>query len=513
MSRHLRCTNNLKPCFCAMSDASTRHLMHEDLESGLPATREYSPTFVAHAANDQRAPSTPLSLITGTGYHIYTSLIIPQILTATYEVILVTCFWAASATRDALHTALLELSAKAVSSSSRLRVHICFSTYSLARNLLLPTPKRGQNYGPRKWRKLGLPDASRIPGLELRVTRKFGWPWGIIHSKYVVIDREVAIFPSCNVSWERWLEDAISIRGPVVEHLLNFHTRFWENGTPLARLPSTQDSNSATVRTTGGAATQTSSISAPETSRGKSPNTALLPSPHTPSLLPPYLHPSTLLHTLPCLPSRPPTHPPTPLLTTTTHLLATACQSILMISPNVTAATVLAQLQSALSPPRSVNVTIWTNKNLMTAEQLVTAGTTTPRCMASLQKWYDAEVKRYGYHPSNNSVSATPRTGMGALEIRYFDGSEEQRVPKLSHLANSMSDVTHQSNIDLIKESTPVKLHAKITIIDYDKLLLGSGNMDAASWGTSQELGVLLEEGDIMGQLLNKELSEWLNSV
>ena len=37
-----------------------------------------------------------------------------------------------------------------------------------------------------------------------------------------------------------------------------------------------------------------------------------------------------------------------------------------------------------------------------------------------------------------------------------------------------------------------MKTHLKMTIVDDDITVLGSGNMDRASWFTSQELGVAL---------------------
>ena len=42
------------------------------------------------------------------------------------------------------------------------------------------------------------------------------------------------------------------------------------------------------------------------------------------------------------------------------------------------------------------------------------------------------------------------------------------------------------------KESEPVQSHLKLTIIDGEITVLGSGNMDRASWYTSQELGIAL---------------------
>lgn len=64
----------------------------------------------------------------------------------------------------------------------------------------------------------------------------------------------------------------------------------------------------------------------------------------------------------------------------------------------------------------------------------------------------------------------TPRV-VGKLHISYFeprtgfkDDSEEKEEPQQSHL--------------------------KMTIVDGEVLVLGSGNLDRASWFTSQELGI-----------------------
>jgi phosphatidylserine/phosphatidylglycerophosphate/cardiolipin synthase-like enzyme len=137
-----------------------------------------------------------------------------------------------------------------------------------------------------------------------------------------------------------------------------------------------------------------------------------------------------------------------------------------MLTPNVTAPTVLSLLRHALS--RGVNITIWTNQTLMTAEQLVTAGSTTPRCLTTL-------IRESAKMP-------------GQLAVRYFDAPS-------SPGGQGATDVEAGRKP---RESTPIKLHAKVTIVDEDKMLLGSGNMDAASWGTSQELGVLLESKAIV---------------
>ncbi len=46
-----------------------------------------------------------------------------------------------------------------------------------------------------------------------------------------------------------------------------------------------------------------------------------------------------------------------------------------------------------------------------------------------------------------------------------------------------------------------MKSHLKLAIIDQKITVLGSGNMDRASWYTSQELGVALISKDVAGKI------------
>lgn len=442
------------------------HCDSRDSMTGLPFDEHptYDPQYVDHVSAGRRAPSSPLSLTTGTGYSIYKSTIIPAITSARMEVIVVTCFWAPSVTRDAINEALIQLSKKALEASCKISVQICFSSSSLARNMLWPTPKEGQIFPPTAWKKLGLPRADELEGLDVKVVRKFFWPLGIIHSKYVVVDRKLAILPSCNVSWERWYEVAVTLTGPVVEHLVAFHTCFWG---PEHSLPATRSATEVDIRSTV-------ELSGAPRQPGDSPGmletgpveTTLLPSPHGSGLLPFWLHPRALASQCPCIPSTAPGFRPTPLSSTTYHLLNTAKSSIIMLTPNLTEPAVLEAIYQALL--RGVHVCIWTNRTLMTTEQLVTAGTTTSACISNLKR--------------------RTRNMQASLEVYFFDdGPGTQEVP--------LAD----------REVTPVKLHAKVTIVDNELLLLGSGNMDAASWRTSQELGILIENK----QLLEEFKMQW----
>lgn len=74
---------------------------------------------------------------------------------------------------------------------------------------------------------------------------------------------------------------------------------------------------------------------------------------------------------------------------------------------------------------------------------------------------------------------------MGRLKVGYFisDSEGEQRD----------------------RDGAFRKSHVKCTVVDGAVVVLGSGNMDRASWFTSQELGVAIEDPavvkDVWGQL------------
>ena len=50
----------------------------------------------------------------------------------------------------------------------------------------------------------------------------------------------------------------------------------------------------------------------------------------------------------------------------------------------------------------------------------------------------------------------------------------------------------------------PLKSHVKCTIVDEEVIVLGSGNMDRASWYTSQELGIALWGTELVAEIWRK---------
>lgn len=107
----------------------------------------------------------------------------------------------------------------------------------------------------------------------------------------------------------------------------------------------------------------------------------------------------------------------------------------------------------------------------MTLEQLVTAGTTTKRCV----KWLVREYERHLQHlqaSRSRDLEASAGAKIGALEIHFY-----RPLPS--------SDPERKND-----RYEPVQSHLKLTAVDDRVLVFGSGNLDRASWSTSQELGL-----------------------
>ena len=399
--------------------------------------------------------STRISFITGNGTSIYQDRLLPAIESAEQEVILVTCFWARSRSLAALGDSLIRLSEKALSRSngSKIRVHLCFSSLSWLQLLFHTRSPDGCSYPPSSWfTELGLPSPSKLRGLDLEVKSLFFRPFSIMHPKFLIVDRLEAFMPSCNVSWESWYEDCIELQGPAVTGLLKFWQHHW------ARRSSDFD-----PFLTGFSAP--SAPFAPEEAVNVRNNviTVLLPSQHHDSL--------RLSLALPFGSS--PAVPLTPLNAFLLDAISKAEDCIDVVTPNLTCTKVIDALLTVLE--RGVSVKITTNRRMMVLEQLVTAGTITEWCVRKMIRCYLAARERARLLTETNQSRVAEEgrvtNKFGALEICYF------RPTGSSFCAGT---------------EAIVKSHIKCTVIDRKLLVLGSGNLDRASWFTSQELGLAL---------------------
>ncbi|KAK5120753.1 hypothetical protein LTR85_006111 [Meristemomyces frigidus] len=437
------------------------------------------PALVRTAEQDQPNywNNDPKSLVTtanvgsiafGTGQGIYQSSILPAIKDAQSEVIIVTCFWAHSDTLVELNDALRKLSAKAIHAGKTIRVRICFSSSSLWQKLLHTASLTGYTYASARWQsRLGLPPPEELQGLDLEVKSIFVLPFSVMHPKFVIIDRRQVFLPSCNVSWEDWFEGCMELSGLITEHFVKFWQEFWaSDGDRMHTLRNissmTEQQNTAERPADGLLASKFIGLN--------NIRAVFLPSPHhrNPQFTLPWLQ----------FPSPP---PPTPLNICLLALFARAEHTIFVQTPNLTSPPVLAALSAALR--RGVNVHIKTSERLMVLEQLVTAGTTTKRCVDWLVEQH-AQLMRQRSEGTTHSpadLEAGLVNGLaGDLRVEYFRA-------RIGASAEARGE--------------PVQSHLKLTIVDDRIAVHGSGNMDRASWYTSQELGVALISAELVSEI------------
>ena len=436
-----------------------------DLERAVPVTEQDDPNYYARTPRSLITTASVESFITGTGSSIYDD-IAPLLEQTEHELILVTCFWASSVTRDSLNAVLRKLSDKAVRrGTEKIRVRICFSSSSVFQKLFHNQPASGQSYPASQWvKKFGLPDPSELNGLNLKVKSVFMLPFSVMHPKFIIVDRQVVVLPSCNVSWEEWFEGAITMRGAAVLQFIKFYWTFWERRTdPPSFLPEREQS----------------SIALPSRSSNTPPTTASQHTTWPTNLTPTLFLPSPHRRNPNFRPFGPATAPATPLNTFLLTLFARAERSIRIQTPNLTAPPVLSAILNALS--RGIDVQILTSARLMILEQLVTAGTTTARCVRTLIKRYKALSPPNKSRSYDEEVAMAP-ANIGKLRIRFFEptGGAKGRGEECGE---------------------PQQSHLKMTVVDQEVLVLGSGNLDRASWFTSQELGVAFFGEEIVSKV------------
>ncbi|KAK4038876.1 hypothetical protein C8A01DRAFT_37201 [Parachaetomium inaequale] len=480
-------------------------------------TRDF-PTYNFHDASDQELLATssrPDSFHLGTGASIFTNCLLPAITSARHEVIVVTCFWAPSKTLTALCDALTKLAAHrrvliqgALSRGSTvippLTVRICFSSRSLLQKLLHPQSRDGYTYPPSSWKKkLGLPDPALLEagGIQLQVKSLFFLPFSVMHPKFVIIDRQRAFMPSCNVSWEPWLEGCVEIYGDAVEALFAFYSRTWEKPGNLPPLPGLDhgaalrdveeldfDIPAADLTLIGSTAHYCMAF------RFQGPLLTLV--------LPSSSHRNPRFRPFPWQTS--PAPPDTPLNIALLQLFEQAQRSIYIQTPNITCEAVIAAFLDALA--RGVDVTIVTNRSMMLLEQLVTGGTTTSWSIRSfIRRFQRLKASPDGSHmrhaveaEANRDLEAGRQaTGIrvGRLRISYFH-------------ARSRADPGGREGRPLIAPSSPqgdieepVHSHLKLTLVDAQYAVLGSGNLDRPSWFTSQELGIMFHDHEFCARV------------
>ncbi|KAG9234038.1 hypothetical protein BJ875DRAFT_26811 [Amylocarpus encephaloides] len=425
------------------------------------------PNYYALNPQSLVTSSQPIGFSVGTGARLL-SRIFSACLSTEHELILVTCFWADSISQRDFASLLLKLSGKGQSRGRKIQVRLCFSSRSIWQKIRHTSSVFGEVYSPESWNSIGLPAPEDIPGLEMIVKSVFIWPFSVMHPKFILMDRQISYMPSCNVSWEDWFEGCIEMRGEVCGKLFEFWKEFWARGCPP--LPQfSPEADNQEISSIAGPPAQCLRRALLDTTAFSFPSpipTILLPSPH-------HRNPNFRFHT-----TKIPQAPPTPLNTFILQIVAAARQDIYIQTPNLTSRPVINALHEALE--RGINVTIITSRVLMIFEQLGTAGTIT-----EFEVWkFKRRYKKLLAKTRNISISdleLQPST-RGKLKIGWYHPKQDsQRYPGY--------------------EEEPNKSHFKLTIVDEEIVVLGSGNMDRASWYTSQELGVAFFSRDMAGQI------------
>jgi phosphatidylserine/phosphatidylglycerophosphate/cardiolipin synthase-like enzyme len=438
--------------------------------------------------------SQPQNFLLGTGNQICAN-IFDAFRTVQHEILFVTCFWARSATQAAFASALKALSARAVASNRRVRVRIGFSSCSLWQKLTQTSSLSGKLWPA--WAlagTFGLPSLAELPGLDIAVRSIFVRPLSVMHSKFVICDRERMFLPSCNVSWEDWFEGCIEMRGEIVGQTLLFWESFWGRNEALPPLqsdarPVAEDEASSRSdlgldpeRDVVDSIVPERSVQTSLSGVGVTP-TIFLPSPH---------HRNPRFRPFPFF-SATPVPPPTPLNIFLLTVFGAAKRNIYIQSPNLTSQPVLDAILAALQ--RGVNVQIVSNRRMQVAEQLVTAGRLTEWALEDLWRKYtrmNSLHRLAGYLDDEQDLEAGP-SEHETLEISYYQPPFGRR-----HGNDSL-------------RMWPVKSHLKLTVVDEEIVVLGSGNMDRASWYTSQELGVAFLSREMAGEV-TRAVQEGLES-
>jgi len=450
-----------------MEHLSTKTFIN-DLCSTTPTLRLSRSSYTAATASSLITKSSLSHLHLGTGASLYLN-ITPLLLSTTTELILVTCFWASSPTLATLNNVLLCLSSKSLTrdptGETKIRVRICLSSLSLWQKLFQAQEAYGCIYPPEQWEtKLGLPRPDELRGLDLEVRCKFFRPLSVMHPKFVMVDGETVVLPSCNVSWEDWFEGGVVLDGAVVGHFKGFWERHWggyqgSKGAGAQFMPSGDIDDNLYTGLETDQSNQGDVLPRRIALDIKDVDTVFLESDYHVN---PYFMPFPWQRT--------PPPPWTPLNAFLLSVFRTVERRIYIQTPNVTAIPVLNAILDMLG--RGVEVHIVTSERLMILEQLVTAGTTTARCMQRLINRYRDMKARAGLQsPTQERLMEEGGVVLpGRLVVEYYQPARSQ--------------TRGQTCVE------PVQSHLKLTVADDELVILGSGNMDRASWYTSQELGV-----------------------
>jgi len=384
-----------------------------------------------------------VELVIGNGL-VTTEYATDFIVQAQQEVLLSTCFWAPSSSLVQLHNVLITLNARAKQDGRRVSVRILFSSYSLAQKFL--SFKGVRIWRSKTWKRLGLPSTDTLECLDMTVLSRFKKPFGVMHAKFVIIDRQIVILPSSNISCtilrihltegENWYELAVRLEGEIVHYFVQYFFRYYHP--------------------TGASVPQSATSSQP-----------IYPSSifreKYPDLLYSFESPQLPLAFLPSAPSRVGTFPFSPVHSPTTlfqvQAIIQARRTIFIQTPNLTSRAILKAIKRALR--NGIHVTLYLPRYMMVLESLVTGWTTTQCSVRWLLSW----TRR---HPETH------------LMLEWFQCDPYQAFPVDGE-----------------------KTHIKFMVVDEELVIVGSSNLDRASACTSGEVDVAFVDADLAWGILS----------
>ncbi|KAF3910712.1 hypothetical protein ABW21_db0208210 [Orbilia brochopaga] len=480
-----------------------------------PLPKVDDPASCTHLLEDLISQTYVSNYDVGTGEAL-TNLQCSKLLEADHEIIFVTGFLSpSSASVRSLRYTIGALATRQRLKNVRrgsdkiLKVYVCFSSSGFLQKVLHTRSPKGRIWKPKEWKKLGLADPNHLAGaIDLTVKSLFFRPVGLLHGKYTIVDRRMLIVPSANLSWEEWLEGATTyLSWPtdtgdnVVKQFVRYWESVWRFGEPNG--PESYETvwESFPVRAHEGGGGMIMDLP-----KGTSVDTmawngyapaVFLPHPYQRSFPPiwPLGEVQGLWRVLRRLmgvvytlaPENEATYLGNPQNSFVMAAIDNAEESIYLHTPNVTAQPIIEALIRAVK--RGVVVEVVTSMEMMKWEQLVTAGTTTEKCLAKMA----LEVIKFREATPAHAITT------GGLFIYQYNATKRPQLPPfVKHPENNHSLTWYD------------KSHVKCLIADEQVVMLGSGNADRASWVTSQEVNVGLFLNKAKAKLLRQALVDAL---
>ncbi|ORY12780.1 IQ calmodulin-binding motif protein [Clohesyomyces aquaticus] len=458
------------------------------------------------------------------------------IVRAKKEVFLATNFWVSSTASRLITDALLELSARAGSRNQKMIVKIMYDRGNVKQAIdnhqIVPVSEYTGS-------AVKLPSPEQIPNIDMQVQNFHRPMLGTFHSKFMIVDREIAIVQSNNIQDNDNLEMMTHLEGAVVDSLYDTAILSWEKvmepllpclGTPameskystcedLAFRALFEDRNGMKENTDG--RKRDSGISEGESlpphaagdphydadiaSEMKRVHQTLIPKPgetnrdavtrhlnlatklSQPGTAPDFPLPSSMTPYVPHTP-----HSPFPIALVNRHPFG---------APNNTSLSV-PQNAAWLSAIANATSTIFIQTPDLNAAPLI------PALLSAVKR--GVEVTYYvclGYNDSgellpgqggtNEMVANTLYTSLENAGDGDGDGEGNEEVRKRLHVHYY---VAKDQVMPIHNKFKKRSCHVKLMIVDGHLGIQGNGNQDTQSWCHSMEVNVMIDSKEICGE-------------